>query len=607
MTYNNLTNEVTSVSGSWTVGGTFSYTSLNLQSGIPHKDQLEVERIFTLPTSASVTPGPVTVNIKDNISTHDLHRIFIVNKDDYTVNETTKVIATLTPSVAPNTRTYTFEKGTLAGKTYTIPTITSGEAIVVRRKTVSNTSYVSWSAGSRLTSQQLNLQVNQLLKLTQELIYKLESEYLRSSDISGSSAPAFTIGNDLDMGGTNKIINLANPTTAFGSDTTSAVNKGFIESHYVNLDQNQAQSINGAKTFTSAAVFQNTLTADSTLTATSTLTVSGLTTLNGGLTMDGGVFTVANTTGNTGIGGTLNVTGATVLSSTLSAGATTLASASVTGALTAGSLAVDTTTLVVDAANDRVGIGTVSPAVDLHVLKTSGATSIRSHSTDTGESAGVFALGDTAQIDIATYGSTSTSTLFGRSRANLTRVYSVNSSGLAIGTNNAQPIVFGTNGVSRLVIGANSPGIQFPALSSDVNTLDAYLEGTHTIANTDFRGDTIAGSHTLGEKTITYTRIGNRLFFNLDLSTTNCSVNGSGHAKIINLPFNLAETWFTIDYYVNLLTPVLAFSGQWLGTEISFYASGVNSQTIPAYPIDSFRTTSKQTFIIRASGSGQII
>jgi len=362
MTYNNLANEVTSVSGSWTVGGTFSYTSLNLQSGIPHKDQLEIERIFSLPTSASVTPGPVTVNIKDNISTHDLHRIFIVNKDDYTVNESTKTILTLTPSVAPNTRTYTFEKGTLAGLTYTIPTITSGEAIVVRRKTVSNTSYVSWSAGSRLTSQQLNLQVNQLLKLTQEVIYKIESEYLRSSDISGSSAPSFTIGNDLDMGGTNKIINLANPTTAFGSETTSAVNKGFIESHYVNLDQNQAQSINGAKTFTSAAVFQNTLTADSTLTATSTLTVSGLTTLNGGLTMDGGVFTVADTTGNTGIVGTLNVTGATVLSSTLSAGATTLASASVTGALT-----VDTTTLVVDAANDRVGVGIAAPSTTLSV------------------------------------------------------------------------------------------------------------------------------------------------------------------------------------------------------------------------------------------------
>lgn len=587
MAYDNLTNIPTSKSGTWDTGiGYFEYGDvISLESGIPHKDQLEVERVFALPSSPDVA---------SQITVFDLHRIFIVNKNDYAVNESTGRITSLTPS-NPTTRTYTLTSGTLAGTVVTIPVIANGQAITVRRKTFSSGKYVTWSAGTRLTSEQLNLQVNQLIKLNQELIYKLESEYLKSSDVTGSSAPAFGVNNSLDMN-TNKIVNLG-----LASSGTDAVNVNYANANYLQIGGSVAQSVTGAKTFSGAALFQNTLTADSTLTATSTLTVSGLTTLNGGLTMDGGVFTVANTTGNTGIGGTLDVTGATVLSSTLSAGATTLASASVTGALT-----VDTTTLVVDATNNRVGIGTTSPTSDLHVRKTSGAVEITSQSTDTAQSAGVFAVGSTATIDIASYGSTAPNNLFGRPRANLTRVYSTGSSGLVIGTSDSQPIIFGTNGVSRLVIGSNSPGIQFPALSSDANTLDAYLEGTHTIANTDFKGVTTAGAHTLGDKTITYTRIGNRLFFNLALSTTACTTTGSGQAKIINLPFDLSETWFTIDYYEDLLTPVLAFSGKWAGTEISFYASGANSQTIAEYNIDSFRTTANATFIIRASGSGQI-
>lgn len=588
MAYDNLTNITTSKSGTWNTGtGEFIYGDvISLESGIPHKDQLEVERIFPLPSSPDVA---------SKITVFDLHRIFIVNKNDYQVNEAASngKIISLTPS-NPTTRTYTLTGGDLVGTVVTIPVIANGQAITVRRKTFSSGKYVTWSAGTRLTSEQLNLQVNQLIKLNQELIYKLESEYLKSSDVTGSSAPAFGVNNNLDMN-SNKIVNLG-----LASSGTDAVNVNYANANYLQIGGSVAQSVTGAKTFSGAALFQNTVTADS------TLLVTGMTTLNGGLTMDTNKFTVSDTTGNTGIGGTLNVTGATVLSSTLSAGATTLASAGVTGSLTAGSLAVDTTTLVVDATNNRVGIGTATPSSDLHVRKTSGAVEINSQSTDTAQLASVFAIGSTAQIDISSYGSTAPNNLFGRPRANLTRVYSANSSGLVIGTSDAQPIVFGTNGVSRLIIGGNSPGIQFPALSSDANTLDAYLEGAYTIPDGAFRGDTAAGSHTLGEKTITYTRIGNRLFFNLELSTTACTVNGSGHAKIINLPFNLSETWFTVDYYSNLSTPVLAFSGQWLNDEILFYASGVNSQTIAKYDIDSFRTIADQTFTIRASGSGKI-
>ena len=542
MTYNNLTNEVTSVQGTWTIGGTFSYSTLQLQSGIIHKDQLEVERIFELPTSASVTPGPVTVNIKDNISTHDLHRIFIINKDDYTVNETTKAILTLTPS-SPTIRYYTFEKGSLAGKTYAIPTITSTEVVVVRRKTVSNTSYVSWSAGSRLTSDQLNLQISQLLKLNQEIIYKLESEYLRTTDISGSSAPSFSISNDLDMGG-NKILTLGNPTASFGTDLQTAVNKAYIESHFVNLSQNQTQTITGAKTFSGAALFQNTVTMDS------SLLVTGMTTLNGGLTMDTNKFLVANDTGNTTVGGTLNVTGATVLSSTLNAGASTLASASVTGALSAGSMAVDTTTLVVDATNDRVGIGTTNPSVDLHLVKTT-ATEIRTEATAANSYALTGSKSDGASIDIRSYGTTIGGTIAGQSRNDMVAVYGTTPTVMAVVTSNAAPIVFGTNNAERLTIPSDASGIKFPSsatLSADANTLDTYVEGTHTILAAHISGSggaytsvTLDNSNPDFNK-VKYTRIGNFILFNCTLKLSAITVGtGSGIFQITNLPWTASE------------------------------------------------------------------
>jgi hypothetical protein len=53
----------------------------------------------------------------------------------------------------------------------------------------------------------------------------------------------------------------------------------------------------------------NTTLAAKAITASTTLTVTGATVLNGGLTMDTDKFTVADTTGNTAIGGTLAVTG----------------------------------------------------------------------------------------------------------------------------------------------------------------------------------------------------------------------------------------------------------------------------------------------------------
>ena len=206
MAYNNLQETTTYIQSIWDSSNStsgISYSDLELEGGIPHKDQLEVERIFTLPTSPT--------NIRDNIDIYDLHKIFVLLPSEYTVDEVTKKITGFTIS---GTRNYAFQRGTLVGQILTIPPITLNEVIKIRRKTYLASSYITWTAGTRLTSSQLNLQVNQLLKILQELNNKLDEEYLKITDVISSNAPVFGINNELNMNG-NKISSLANPSTVY--------------------------------------------------------------------------------------------------------------------------------------------------------------------------------------------------------------------------------------------------------------------------------------------------------------------------------------------------------------------------------------------------------
>jgi len=302
MAYNNLENRVTSVeTADFQEGNShgLSYSTISLTSGVPHVDQLEVERIFDIDFAVG------GVNVQDNISTYDLHRIFLLQKSEYTLHENT---SKLTHINITNNRTYTIVKAKNAnlpaGTQIPIPELGESEKVIVRRKTLSFDPYVSWTAGTRLTSDQLNFQVQQLLRLNQELIYKMESEYLRVNDISGDSAPAFDVANSLDMG-SNKIINLAGPT-----QSTDAANKNYVDTAltgYVALTN--AQTVAGNKTFSSPAAFSSAVTLASTLAVTGAVTLSS----------------------NAGITGTLTVSGAASLQSTLGVTGVITANAGVVG------------------------------------------------------------------------------------------------------------------------------------------------------------------------------------------------------------------------------------------------------------------------------------
>ena len=79
------------------------------------------------------------------------------------------------------------------------------------------------------------------------------------------------------------------------------------------------------------------------------------------------------------------------------------------------------------------------------------------------------------------------------------------------------------------------PGIKFPATqvaSADANTLDDYEEGTWTPA---VQGSTTAGTATYATQTGQYTKIGNRVFFNLRIIYTGGT--GTGNLRVGGLPF----------------------------------------------------------------------
>lgn len=387
MTYNNLENKQTSLSAVWATGSSISFSTLGLDSSIPFKDQIEVERIF-----------PLTTEIRNVISTADLHRIFLVPKDKYTVTGSTISAINFTGS----------ETFTLTGTatTVTIPVISSGQTVIIRRKTLSMDKYITWVAGSRLTSEQLNMQTEQLLRLNQELLYKVETEYVRAADLTGSSAPQLSFNNALNMN-SNRIINLAAPV-----DTNDGVTKGYVIDNAV--FKTGAQTIAGNKTFSDTTTF------------------TGAVAANGGFTCDSTAFSVADGTGSTSIGGNLTVTGQTILNGGLVMDTDKFTVADNTGNTTiAGTLAVTGTQTNI---TNNVGIG-VAPVSNTNATKT-----LHIHSTNTTN------IISELRLTNSTTGSTANSGLVLQTSGINSSLWNYSAGAINIGTNNSQRINIDSSG-----------------------------------------------------------------------------------------------------------------------------------------------------------------
>jgi len=186
---------------------------------------------------------------------------------------------------------------------------------------------------------------------------------------------------------------------------------------------------------------------------------------------------------------------------------------SATEAEIAGDLTVDTNTLHVDASNDRVGVGTASPAVALEIDGTSGEM-LRLSSTNINQASIVArASDDTNRWRIGTLASNPN--LF---------IEASNASG---------DMIFRTGGANERMRILDGGGLTFNGDTATANALDDYEEGTHTASVTCGTSGTITLT-AVGDD-LSYTKVGNQVNIRGMLQIDSVS-SPVGNIKI-DLPF----------------------------------------------------------------------
>jgi hypothetical protein len=214
-------------------------------------------------------------------------------------------------------------------------------------------------------------------------------------------------------------------------------------------------------------------------------------------------------------------------------------SLSTTAASIAGTLAVsgnatfDTSTLVVDAANNRVGVGTASPSVILDVVSAANGIIRVKGGTATNEGGSFFVQNAGDANTLAAFGDRAR--FFGGTPDQL------------VSCTSSVPLTFDVNGVERMritsagVLDLVSGQLKFPATqvaSADVNTLDDYEEGTWTPTVT-FDGASVGVTYGASNSG-TYTKVGRKVSINGYLDVSNKGTS-TGTAQISNLPFTIGS------------------------------------------------------------------
>ena len=207
-------------------------------------------------------------------------------------------------------------------------------------------------------------------------------------------------------------------------------------------------------------------------------------------------------------------------------GLVTAGSASITGAATVGTtlgvtgnLTVDTTTLVVDASNDRVGIGTATPAAKLIVRD--------------GSNRNLLVSSDAAQLGSAGIAIGS----FTDNAAGYAPLSIIAGTSMAFGMNGSTAMTLNASG--NLVF-PSAKGIDFSAVTggtgtATANVLNDYEEGTFTPTLT-FGGASVGMIGTFSGR---YTKVGRAVTVS-GLITITARGTSTGNALITGLPFTSA-------------------------------------------------------------------
>jgi len=176
-----------------------SYSSLTLVDGVDQQEQLLVFR-----NDIDTVFGAV-------LSLREYRGLGQIASDWLVLDEINR---TITGINIPPSATFTLDSGTAVP----YPAMQAGESITVKRVNIVAEPYVTWTTGSRITADQLNLNTNHLLGLIQE-VTDTASRAIYREDTDVVLNP---IEEDLNAN-SHKIVNLTDPTLAQDAATKAYV------------------------------------------------------------------------------------------------------------------------------------------------------------------------------------------------------------------------------------------------------------------------------------------------------------------------------------------------------------------------------------------------
>jgi len=286
------------------------------------------------------------------------------------------------------------------------------------------------------------------------------------------------------------------------------------------------------------------------MTVTGTLTASVTGPVTGNASTATALQTARNING-VAFNGTADITvtaaAGTLTGSTLNSGVTasSLTSVGTLGTLTvSGNATFDTNTLFVDATNNRVGIGTVSPIAPLHVVgNTKVGTGAASNSqvlmvnTPSGSAAGLQLFQDANESWVISNPASSTALTFANSGAERMRLDGVGN--LTVDTNTFY--VDATN--NRVGVGTATPTIKLQ-VETDVNASDGLFVRNLNTGSSAFGAVTAAsavGSFQMRAYSAAHTTFPNRAVLQSDSTFTNGLSVVAGGATPISFLTNSTE------------------------------------------------------------------
>lgn len=299
-----------------------------------------------------------------------------------------------------------------------------------------------------------------------------------------------------------------------------------------------------------------------------------LATTSTGVTVTG-TLTAGNFTGNgsgltnvtaTGVGGSSSAGSLSIVSDNANSGTAGNDIVLITGTAergriyrSSGDVRFNTDTLCVDAANQRVGIETASPAYTLDVSGTARST---------GSIVGTGGM--TVDTDVLVVDATNN----------------------RVGVNKAAPStaldVTGTITATAVTVGngtLTAGQIAFPATqnpSSNANTLDDYEEGTFLPV---VIGSTTAGTATYQGQTGTYTKVGRLVFFDVYLQWTGGTGTGNLRISLGSLPNAISNPSVAIGLFENVAMTANYFPSAYMSSNAVIFVQtpvgGGNTIVIP--------------------------